>query len=556
MTEKPAVLLTELTFPEVAEDKLEEYSSGLYSGKKSIKQAKSLMREFRTNGLLKEGNYDDDKWVFYTDSKRKYTTNFNLPLNLHYLKQQIKCWALEMMDDVAPMTVHVRIQRLNMVVEFTNGFDVEDKEAFDSILESIDSKIMQHLCLYASLNFLDYCDLDNREEVINELIQLKGKYKQEQFVRVLPHYRDVLLFDACINYLIKTWNYDIKLSYFPVVLWWKFTTAIPIRPCEFCDIVRDCLPINKSGRYFITIPRKKQKKTLTKLEVYDTLEITKELYDLITEYIKLSEPYGKTDTLLSYPLYKAFNSIGKPRNKSHNRSHEFFNGSNLRQLINEFYDNEIEPKLMRGEKLERVKLGDTRHFAFCNMMLMGLNALTIARLGGHRNIETQYRYQQHLDYFAQSKVYALTRFSELTSFFNTQASTIEIQDALNRSLLPMEYFEYLEKRDIGYCTDKEMKCESDDCGPFCSKWYCPKEELNRHAKRLLDLSSIKELAIKNRLKTMEELRKQMGFDIRKLTYSSQTQEALSREAQRLNGDTQDLAKVKRWLNVIDDGSVS
>src|SRR5699024_9236059 len=59
--------------------------------------------------------------------------------------------------------------------------------------------------------------------------------------------------------------------------------------------------------------------------------------------------------------------------------------------------------------LERIKSGDTRHFAIINMALQGFNMLSIARMAGHDEIRSQHSYYSHAEHFSQSYVYRMAQ---------------------------------------------------------------------------------------------------------------------------------------------------
>jgi hypothetical protein len=303
---------------------------------------------------------------------------------------------------------------------------------------------------------------------------------------------------------------------------------------EFCAIKRECLKI-ENGRKYLVVPRNKQKATRkTQVEVIDELEINDDIYELIQEYIELTNPAGATKSLISYPAYKQF--IG---DDSHNKATQQFTQGNFRRLLDKFYDKIIEQKYQVSE-IEKLKPNDTRHFAFCSMMLQGFDALTIARIGGHRSIESQYHYQQHLSYFAQSHVYHLARINKFrnSSNFRSEGSTLFLEQAKINALRPMGSFEHLERMDVGYCTDTKMDCESDYC-QLCSKWYIPFEELKREQRTLLDFSESRSVRIEERLKTMDFLRQQIDIG---------HNEELQRESKLLRGDIEDLAKIIPYID--------
>ena len=58
--------------------------------------------------------------------------------------------------------------------------------------------------------------------------------------------------------------------------------------------------------------------------------------------------------------------------------------------------------------------GDTRHLAFCSMMLQGFNPLTIAQMGGHKTLYAQNHYMNHLSEFCDAYTLMLTNYLKLS----------------------------------------------------------------------------------------------------------------------------------------------
>lgn len=89
------------------------------------------------------------------------------------------------------------------------------------------------------------------------------------------------------------------------------------------------------------------------------------------------------------------------------------------------------------------------------MRLQGFNPLTIARIGGHKNLNTQQHYYNHLKEYADSYVYALTKLRFLSSF-NSKGTIIEtnqsavIQKGRKYRKENYEYYHYLDP--FGACT--------------------------------------------------------------------------------------------------------
>ena len=152
-------------------------------------------------------------------------------------------------------------------------------------------------------------------------------------------------------------------------------------------------------RYWMIVPRRKNLSSRPgKLAVTDTIQVNREVFELIEDYKRLTLAYAtESSYLISYKAYRKYVKL-----KSKEITREKIGASQFINMIDRFYDEIVTAKY--GD-LERIKPGDTRHFAFCNMMLQGFNMLTIARMGGHSQLETQLHYHKHLDHFAQSFVH-------------------------------------------------------------------------------------------------------------------------------------------------------
>ena len=106
---------------------------------------------------------------------------------------------------------------------------------------------------------------------------------------------------------------DIKMLYMPILIWWKITAVIPMRPSELCSkLTRECL-IEEDEKYYIYVNRIKSGDASNKgvvrkggIPLLNKIQITKEIYDLINDYIEKTNEYGHTETLFSYKALCAF----------------------------------------------------------------------------------------------------------------------------------------------------------------------------------------------------------------------------------------------------------
>ncbi|MFZ7934004.1 hypothetical protein [Bacillus thuringiensis] len=492
----------------------QEFSEDEFLKEHSIENAKEIIAELTLNKVFLDGKFDDDSWVLINNKElniRKYF-NFQDILDTE-IKIKAKCWILNYLLTVAPSSATVYLNNLKNFLLLTNYLSCLDIDEIEASLNEFKLSVRYNV-LISGINFLDYIygsqvTKSKIELFSNQLRSIVSKFFFSN-TRDLPPYKDIIRFSFILTSFSNVWDEKLELKFFPVLLWWKLTSVIPMRPSEFCSIKRNCLSI-QGNDFFITLPRQKQKATSKTFEVPNTLPISKELYNLIKRYIHISDSYGETTTLISAAVYRStLNYPTQSKRRILNQNHFFLYMFN--NLLHAFYSEVLkdiyglEPidkskwlkeknsviKLRSNDGLSeftaekqiiKIQPNDTRHFAICSMMIQGFNPLTIARMAGHQHIESQYHYQKHIEFFIDSKAYEATLLNRLTnsSRDTNYNSTLVIKDLINRSLAPEEMFEYKEEVEIGYCTDELRRCESRIC-IFCSKNWIPREEIESNFK--------------------------------------------------------------------------
>ena len=303
----------------------------------------------------------------------------------------------------------------------------------------------------------------------------------------LPSGTNILLFDFYIN---KFFNSDaisdtMKNYFYPLLIWWKLSNVIPIRASELCTkIPRDCL-IVEDNNYYLIINRAKKSQKKGYLPILRKLKINKEFYDLVNDYINLTDKYGKTNTLFSYNAQlhlreelsknnKLFYSVNSVANNNRKYNKEFYSYNPLRTLLNNFYIKIIGNYFKDTLITEKITLNDTRHFAFTSLSLQGIPMIEIAILGGHsttRNID-DYTYDNNI-YIDREVFKAINKSLAHYKTDKTSISNI-VFDMPKVSPIPLEQCIETPFHNIllGYCTaQNEYACESYYCYN-CSKWYC------------------------------------------------------------------------------------
>ncbi|MEE3953435.1 site-specific integrase [Peribacillus frigoritolerans] len=444
-----------------------------------------LSEEART-GRMFEGNYDSKEWGFISDTRyTKVYFSFNeiaepLSFWIKDVEMQIKvikCW-------VATLVPKYSIETIKKYFSYLNKFLILSHNLDDNYLEDV-QKFLLHKCndrqrwsnCIAVLNFLDFFDREQHQNYKRELLDIKNDINFKNVigsVRTLPSGKDILAFSRVIeDYFLRVQKDDRNyFKFYPIYLWWKISNLIPMRPSEFCGIRRDSL-FEENNRCYIKLPRLKQKDNRHKIQIVDQISLPLSVYKELQEYRVLTIPFGHSETLISSASIIDLQD-------SNNYFDKRFTYNNFVSLLGKFYKEIIdeEYQLTYGEK---IRPGDTRHFAFLNLMRQGYHPVEIARLGGHTSLQAQYHYHQHMEYWVDVEIVQLMqkfnffRGNESSEeSFNSAANFFDDEFIREKILKPSETgFE--EAVDIGICTDPDMYCQVDKCF-YCDYWKISQDE--------------------------------------------------------------------------------
>ncbi|HDR7204064.1 TPA: site-specific integrase, partial [Bacillus cereus] len=290
--------------------------------------------------------------------------------------------------------------------------------------------------------------------------------------RDLPDFQDVLELDDVINHYFKNNPVEEIISYIPILVWWLLTNTLPMRPSELLKLKKNCLFYDESKNepYTISVPRIKNKSATIDFSIkYDSVVIDQKTYQLLIEV------RDKVDMYFPYSEYffpsEMFSLNYKVRRKKQN---PIMNLRNFNDLKNRFYKIIVEEKYGRY-KLERVKAGDTRHFAIINMCLQGFSMHNIATLAGHSELEITQGYFSHVKHFAQSYVYRLAQLKLETEIgYRMDNSIIGWKKYIvHKSNIKREKITEIHVGRVQYGLCSELKENfPNTCIEFCE--FCPK----------------------------------------------------------------------------------
>lgn len=447
-------------------------------------------------------------------------SRFQKNIDSEYFVSLVKSWIAYNLTIMHTKTCGAILNAFNLFLEISYCFEMNEK-LLPEITEKITNlnKYSQLILSKSVLNFLDYYsgDLDENGFYTKLLCEIKADLEREVNVRDIPTPRDVVIYSKIFDDFFSKIesNTPDYFIYFPIYLWWNFTNIIPIRPSEFTGIKRDGFEKKKNGEYYLTIARRKKgsngerikKFNKNRIQIIDTIRIPRELGLKIEEYVDLSERFGTTETLLSYPAWEQNINIKRGKRKKlvgeiytllifqkqlqnfHKDIVEGKYGYNINPNKEEFNNGSLSGIVEKSYDLSRMlRPGDTRHFAFLNLMRQGFHPIEIARLGGHTELRSQYHYHNHQKFLLDTEILKLMSKFKFEKNVESDNKTVVthsvsgIETITNKEFMQKFVFRPIvgtqrTKLEDGFCIHPYQHCPVDDC-MFCEYWRIDLDEFN------------------------------------------------------------------------------
>ncbi|SFB25637.1 MULTISPECIES: site-specific integrase [unclassified Bacillus (in: firmicutes)] len=499
----------------------------------TFEEYEQLFQNWASARVILAKSFSDTKWILTDKDQNNRTLVFDIEI-YKKLNLALKCWALSLINEEYSIN-HIQsvIHTIKEVIQITKGLNTDYLSDLEDLISTSNYAKQDDIATYLRV-FFNFTEFQDADEFLDLCSQFSNNIQKS---RALPFYSHVLFFDEKTEEFINEASEDEKKRFFPIILWWKITSIIPLRPIEFLKTKRQC-NYQKNDSYFLEVSRKKEKATSNReIDITDTVKINKEIFDLIEEFKNGLLPEDDSDYLITYKYYEKYKTFF---GSDFTKQVEFLPRRQFDSLIDQYYREILKKKYYYTGK-DKISPGDTRHFAFCNMMLQGFNMLTIARIGGHKRLDKQQHYWGHLEYFAQSWVYNLSEKHRRFKIIDKKLPQANFTEE-NRKVL-MKYKLYQDKDfsdylpvDFGYCLNLDFPF---DCPGECRhcKFYQfhPKEkELNKGSDWLLDYSLNLQRKINERVSYLQYLSHKMKYDLPNLKYSIVDQEELSSASNELN----------------------
>ena len=450
---------------EYMENGRQEYLLMRYKAADNLSDEKyrETFQNLKEEGILVNECYDDVEWVLRGNDGRKFYVRFDMDRGAVW-NGRLKHFALLELD-VEKADIHstsVNIKRIMNELSMTDYLNADLIPAYREKIGKYDrSKRMYLSALEEFLKFIGGKDAEAYADVISGIPQIYSAKPRE-----LPCYESILLFDYVINDFIQRTGTEGKARYYPVLIWWKISGVIPLRPCEVYQLPKDCI-YEKNGKYYIHIERvkNKYKRKQYSTPVIKDFEIREDIYCLIRDYIDYTDKISGTDeTGYLFSIHALKKTAGL---KTKDKDVERLTHMTMQTIYNHFKKEVIEQEygyhmVPLGQKkeendIEEVKMGDVRHLAIINLMMMGYNPLYIMELAGYYN---------HVETFATAKSHVLKemmkRAGDNLNFKEYDSGDYVIQ----KNLLGASYY------DLPLVSDGKGRCRSKDFPYECICTEC------------------------------------------------------------------------------------
>lgn len=366
-------------------------------------EASKLFSELKEKGFVYASSFNSNYWTMYCtveDNIVPFSFSYKSPLNKEINEVFKRYILIRRLSGFAVGSIKSEFQRIKKILEKSRFF--RDEISLEKHLYNVSELEVIQLgrCIIRFINFYDVPNKTSLIKMVKNFPVIKNKNRE------LPSFEDVLIYDEIVNSFFNNAKVEDQIPYLSVLLWWKVTNVIPMRPNEFYKLKQDCIEV-ENGAYWFKFERSKivfenQNPTNSNRT---KVQIDKDTYDLINN---VREKIVENMTTESIYL---FNS--NYYEKCINKQNDVFYGMRLNQyrfmrILNKFNRN-IVMKRYGETPLTKIRPGDTRHFAIINMFLQGFNALSIARMAGHTDLNSQVNYYTHARHFAKSYVYHLAQ---------------------------------------------------------------------------------------------------------------------------------------------------
>ncbi len=266
-----------------------------------LSDCKDMFAELKEKGIIRNSDFEDDVWIGYYDLS-EMNMRFDFKMDIPYkivlsLKKYILV-KLYLKKNVVHVT-NVAFSHVKDMILKTNILDIDAIPDFKKyVLEKKDV-----LYLTNCKEYLQFCMYPNACEFYAKIKNLTIRNNSRS--REIPSYDSILKYDCLIRDFIDTGNIDLRIKYYPILIWWMISTIIPLRPSEFVLLKRNCI-YKEKDKYYIHIERVKSKADRKKhtIPIMTEFQIPEALFGFINDFIDYANEIDGSGYLISDKFYK------------------------------------------------------------------------------------------------------------------------------------------------------------------------------------------------------------------------------------------------------------
>src|SRR5699024_5737978 len=232
----------------------------------TVEQAKEILFNYKKESPESKVDFQCNHWKLYDEVVKVYCHIFfedymvPKPLdNKKLITDVVKCWISSLINkNISVKSIQKYSSQINQILQVSSFFAPNKIEETIEFIKDMNNR-QKTSYTRTAINFIDYYqEIDLTGIYTKELWEIKNQSDYEIGIRELPSSQDILKFSLVIeDYFQPGMAEQEYFKFYPVYLWWKLTTIIPLRISEFCSIDRSGLN-HREGDYFIKLPRKKQ----------------------------------------------------------------------------------------------------------------------------------------------------------------------------------------------------------------------------------------------------------------------------------------------------------
>ena len=375
--------------------------------------------EYIDNKIIKEGSkFEDINWVYNYKSEENRIT---FPSEITYKK-------LEKILGKKSYEIEIAIKSFTLY-----NLDMSSINKFPAVLGRFSNGSLKKTSITGNgliRSFIEYIgvSIEKSEELEMSFDDIEEYESYRNSVgRIIPNFIDIYLFRDIVDDIVFNKGIENYKQYLLVIMWWKITSILPLRPTEFLSMDYDCI-IHKEesddGTYKLKV-----KRTLLKGKKYvpnwhtiegaykeEAITIEEWVYHLIYLYKNiLNNNIGYTENkeLFPFELVKFSYEKAAVKERKLNSHIVVYNDLNnnlknfYKQVVQKEYDYIPISKFVENGKgyeekyIKRLSLYDARHISIINLIYLGIDIYKVMILAGHENINTTMGYYEQMDEFAR-----------------------------------------------------------------------------------------------------------------------------------------------------------